>query len=167
MGSVVSGWLGTDGTAQAALQELQSPGSLERLQTLYATHEHEVRLAVLNAELEGIRQTNETYRAEVGSEDEYVRRARPGFVYALKWTWMIQVASTFASAVLAIFADAFGDTVNAGQVISELAKLNADTTLLWAPALAVIGVYNVKRSNDKQVAAGQEPTSILSLLKRG
>lgn len=166
VGQVVAGWLGGEKTPQGLTQALLEPGAQERLATLYATQGHEIEMAILAATRAQAEQVNETIRAEVTSDDPYVRRARPGFVYALKWTWIGQVLSTWFASIFAIFADAFGDSVDSAEVLLQLAKLNADTTLLWGPALAVIGIYNYQRSRDKAVEAGFEPPSILDVLRR-
>jgi hypothetical protein len=36
---------------------------------------------------------------------------------------------------------------------------------LWGVAMSVLGIQSVKRSHDKQVAAGQEPTTFLGSLR--
>lgn len=166
VGGLVAQALKVEASPEAVLVAAQEPGGLIEIAKLALEHEQEIERLVLQAEVEQAKQTNDTYRSELASEDPYVRRARPGFVYALKWTWIAQVCTTFGAAVVAIFADALGDRVDAARVLQALAELNADTTLLWGPALGVIGIYNYARSKDKQVAAGQAPGSILDAFRR-
>lgn len=169
IGGLVSQWLGVENTPEAVDQALQSdPAAIERLRT--KALENEAALNALHFETlqTQIKETGATARAEVESSDPYVRRARPGFIYAMKWAWLVQVGTSMAAALVVILADAFSDKVDAAKVLEALAGLQGDMAVAWGFALSVIGMYNVKRSHDKQVLAGQQPTGLLqSFLNRG
>ncbi len=120
---------------------------------------NEVTAAELAAETERLKQVNETMRAEIQSGDPFVRRARPGFIWAMSASWSIQM--------LAISISIVSEPDKTGQLISAASGL----TGMWAVALAVIGVYVKARSDDKKLAAGESAPSMLesvgALFKRG
>ncbi len=81
---------------------------------------------------------NKSLRAEVASEDKYVRRMRPTFGYLMAFTWGAQM---FGIAYVIIF-----DTDKAGVVMAAMGNLSA----IWAVGLSVLGIYVYKRSEDKR-----------------
>ena len=86
----------------------------------------------------GIEQVNESLRAEVVSNDLYVRRMRPTFGYIIALTWGAQM---FALAYVIIF-----DTKEAGLVIEAMNSLGT----IWTIGLSVLGIYVYKRSEEKR-----------------
>lgn len=84
---------------------------------------------------------NKSLRAEIASEDPYVRRMRPTFGYLMALTWAAQM---FGIAYVIMF-----DTDKAGVVMAAMANLSA----IWAVGLSVLGIYVYKRSDDKQAIA--------------
>ena len=84
-----------------------------------------------------IQEINASLRAEVASEDKYVRRMRPTFGYLMALTWAAQM---FAIAYVIIF-----DTDKAGVVMAAMGSLSA----IWAVGLSVLGIYVYRRSDDK------------------
>ena len=155
VGSLIAGKLGTQNTPTAISAAIADPAMQAKivdLQLEQKTHFEDLYWAALKDQTD---ETNQTMRAEIASEDPYVRRARPGFVYALKWTWIIQVGSTWAAAMIGVFAKVFRPDFPVADLLVSLAKMNSETMLLWGPALAVIGIYNVQRSKDK--ALGVDP----------
>ena len=86
-----------------------------------------------------ITQSNESLRAEVASDDPYVRRMRPTFGYIMAFTWAAQM---FGIAYIMIFR-----TKDAVLIIDAMESLGT----IWAVALSVLGVYVYKRSEDKKV----------------
>jgi hypothetical protein len=82
-------------------------------------------------------QVNASLRAEIRSEDWYVRRWRPTFGYAMAITW----TATMAAIAWAIVAE----PVQAPAIIAAL----VNTSPIWGIALGVLGVAVVKRSQDK------------------
>lgn len=81
---------------------------------------------------------NSSLRAEVASEDVYVRRMRPTFGYLMAVTWAAQM---LAVAYLLVF-----QTNKAALVIESVESLGT----IWAVALSVLGIYVYKRSEDKK-----------------
>ncbi len=82
---------------------------------------------------------NQTIRAEVASQDKYVRRMRPTFGYLMALTWAAQM---FGIAYIIIF-----DTDQAGTIMAAMGSLSA----IWAIGLSVLGIYVYKRSDDKKL----------------
>lgn len=82
---------------------------------------------------------NQTIRAEVASQDKYVRRMRPTFGYLMALTWSAQM---FGIAYIIIF-----DTDRAGIVMAAMGSLSA----IWGIGLSVLGIYVYKRSDDKRL----------------
>ena len=82
---------------------------------------------------------NQTIRAEVASQDKYVRRMRPTFGYLMALTWAAQM---FGIAYIIIF-----DTDRAGAVMAAMGSLSA----IWGIGLSVLGIYVYRRSDDKKL----------------
>ena len=87
---------------------------------------------------------NQSLRAEVASEDSYVRRMRPTFGYLMAGTWAAQM---FGIAYVIIF-----ETDKAGVVMAAMGNLSA----IWAVGLSVLGIYVYKRSDDKKLPSVQD-----------
>jgi hypothetical protein len=125
---------------------------------LREANRHIEQMAVLesNETRAALTQINETFRAEVRSDDPYVRRWRPTFGYAVALTWVLQVGALVYAIVR--------HPEQAGAIIAAMASLS----FIWGIALSVLGVNAVKRSQDKLLAAGQppEPSLIGALVKR-
>lgn len=100
--------------------------------------------AIAEAESEqyqaAIEQVNRSLRAEIASQDKYVRRMRPTFGYLMAVTWAAQM---LAIAYVIVFK-----TAQAGVVMGAMASLSA----IWAVGLSVLGIYVYKRSEDKKSA---------------
>lgn len=90
-------------------------------------------------ETEQLKEINQSLRAEVQSQDPYVRRMRPTFGYLMALTWAAQM---FAVAYIMVF-----ETDKASLVIEAIESLSA----IWAVGLSVLGIYVYKRSEDKQL----------------
>ena len=82
---------------------------------------------------------NQSLRAEILSQDKYVRRMRPTFGYLMALTWAAQM---FGVAYIMIF-----ETDKASTVIEAVESLSA----IWAVGLSVLGIYVYKRSEDKKL----------------
>ncbi len=106
---------------------------------VHEANRHLERLAELDsAETRAvIAQVNTTARAELATEDAYVRRWRPTFGYAVALTW----TATMAALSWAIVTE----PAQAPAIIAAL----VNTAPIWGIALAVLGVSVVKRSQDK------------------
>ncbi len=81
---------------------------------------------------------NTSLRAEILSDDKYVRRMRPTFGYLMALTWAAQM---FGVAYIMVF-----ETDKASVVIEAIESLSA----IWAVGLSVLGIYVYKRSEDKK-----------------
>jgi hypothetical protein len=84
-------------------------------------------------------EVNASLRAEITSNDKFVRRMRPTFGYLMAFTWAAQM---FGIAYIMIFR-----TKDAVLIIDAMESLGT----IWAVALSVLGVYVYKRSEDKKV----------------
>lgn len=124
-----------------------------------------VILAQLDADARQLETVNATLRAEYASQDEYVRRWRPYWGYTTARAWMIQTAVIACAVIGAAVATVKGNAVAVTALLNGAADLIAALTVQWSIALAVLGVSVAKRSQDKQVAAGQVPApGMLSVL---
>jgi len=88
---------------------------------------------------EKLKEVHESLRAEIASQDIYVRRMRPTFGYLMALTWAAQM---FGVAYIMIF-----ETGKASLVIEAIESLSA----IWAVGLSVLGIYVYKRSEDKKL----------------
>jgi len=82
---------------------------------------------------------NKSLRAEIASQDVYVRRMRPTFGYLMAFTWAAQM---FALAYVIVF-----QTNKAHLVLQAMESLGT----IWAVGLSVLGIYVYKRSEDKKL----------------
>ena len=112
------------------------------LEQLSEANRHAEAIAEAEAEqyTAAIKQVNESLRAEIASQDKYVRRMRPTFGYLMAVTWAAQM---LAIAYVIVFK-----TAQAGVVMGAMASLSA----IWAVGLSVLGIYVYKRSEDKKSA---------------
>lgn len=149
--------------AKAASDALTTAGSaMDRREIspdqLREANRHIEEMAILesNETRTAIMQINETFRSEVRSEDAYVRRWRPTFGYAVALTWVMQVGALVYAIVR--------HPEQAGTIIAAMASLS----FIWGIALSILGVSVVRRSRDKQLAAGHppEPSVLGALLSR-
>jgi hypothetical protein len=90
-----------------------------------------------------VTQVNESLRAEIASNDPYVRRMRPTFGYLMAITWAAQM---LALAYVIVF-----ETDKAGFVLQAMTSLSA----IWGFGLSVLGIYVYKRSEEKKARLGE------------
>lgn len=83
-------------------------------------------------------QINESLRAEIASQDKYVRRMRPTFGYIMAFTWAAQM--------LAIAFVILDSPEQAGHVMRAMGDLDT----IWTVGLSVLGIYVYKRSQEKK-----------------
>ncbi len=95
-----------------------------------------------------IAEVNASLRAEIASEDQFVRRMRPTFGYIMAITWAAQMLGI---AYVIIF-----DTSRAGSILNAMSSLSA----IWAVGLSVLGIYVYKRSEDKKLFPPEKETII-------
>jgi hypothetical protein len=87
---------------------------------------------------------NKSLRAEIKSDDKYIRRMRPTFGYLMAFTWAAQM---FGIAYVIVF-----DTGRSGIVLNAMGNLSA----IWAVGLSVLGIYVYKRSEEKRLGPPSE-----------
>ncbi|ANK79405.1 MAG: hypothetical protein TEF_00330 [Rhizobiales bacterium NRL2] len=123
-----------------------------------------IELAEIDSEVDRHRQVNETMRAEIASDDPYVRRWRPTLGYAVAITW----ALTMLGLVFIIGWVAITEPREAPNIFIALGDAIASIAPIWLVALSVLGVSVWKRSEDKKTAAGvnRGPGVIGSILGR-
>lgn len=114
-------------------------------------------IAQLEADARGLEIVNATMRAEFASQDDYVRRWRPYWGYMTARAWMLQIVMLAVVVVGAVVATIKGQATAVNALLDGAAALVGALTVQWGIALAVLGVSVAKRSQDKQVVAGQTP----------
>lgn len=132
-------------SASQALEEVESAlagGLISPDQMAEANRHAEAMAEIKMKEFEAsLSEVNQSLRAEISSQDKYVRRMRPTFGYLMAFTWAAQM---FALAYVIIF-----DTANAAALMHGVAALST----IWAVGLSVLGVYVYKRSEDKKLSS--------------
>lgn len=83
-------------------------------------------------------ETGQSLRAEISSDDKFVRRMRPTFGYFMAVTWAAQM---LAVAYVIVF-----QTEKSAFVLNAMGNLSA----IWAMGLSVLGIYVYKRSEEKK-----------------
>ncbi len=84
-----------------------------------------------------IAQINESLRAEIASEDIYVRRMRPTFGYIIAATWAAQM--------LAVAFVILDHPEKAPVLLNAIGSLDT----IWTVGLSVLGIYVYRRSGEK------------------
>lgn len=150
---MIANALGTDANSDAVVQALGDPTAAIKLQQFENEHEQALTRMVLEAESTRLAEVNQTIRAEAASNDAYVRRWRPTYGYLTAAAWFIQM--TGFTVILGVVA--FRNPEELATVVGALGAVLSALLGLWGIALAVLGINVSKRSQDKQVAAGQAP----------
>jgi len=125
--------------AAAALDDVEAQiaqGAIS-IDEMKEANRHIEELAVQDTQK--LTEINTSLRAEILSEDKYVRRMRPTFGYLMAVTWAAQM---FGVAYIMVF-----ETDKASIVINAIESLSA----IWAVGLSVLGIYVYKRSEDKKL----------------
>lgn len=147
LAGILSGALGkldhpaAKGAAEAldTLDEAFAAGQISPEQMAEANRHAEVMAEMKARTYEvSLSEINKSLRAEVASEDKYVRRMRPTFGYLMAFTWAAQM---FGLAYVIIF-----ETAQASLVIEAMESLGT----IWMVGLSVLGIYVYKRSEDKK-----------------
>jgi hypothetical protein len=129
--------------ARDALEEVEGAlaGGLITPEQMAEANRHAEAMAEINIRQyeTSLSEINQSLRAEIGSNDAYVRRMRPTFGYLMALTWAAQM---FAIAYVVIF-----ETQSAAIVLQGMASLST----IWAVGLSVLGIYVYKRSEDKKI----------------
>lgn len=144
---------GADSGETALAKLSQDPEMVLRLQRELMQVERDE----LAAETERLSRINETMRAEIASDDPYVRRWRPYWGYWTARAWVAQVAATVAAIIASAVLAIIGRASDAAILLKAVAELSEASFAAWAVALSVLGLQVYKRSQDKQVKAGAAP----------
>ncbi len=155
VGHLIAGVLGVECDQAKVKEAMQAdPDAVVKLQRLQQEHERELMTLALEAETNRLAEVNKTMRAEAGAGDAYVRRWRPTFGYMVALSWALQS--------IAIGWTIVATPEQSGVVAQTITAL----TPMWAIALSILGITVHKRSQDKQVAAGQAPSGFIDLIKK-
>lgn len=138
LGEINNPTVKTASKALAKVDEALKSGGISPEQ-LAEANRHTEKMATLEIEQAqaSLSEVNKSLRAEVASEDKYVRRMRPTFGYLMAF---ICAAQMFGIAYVIIF-----DTDKEGVVMAAMGNLSAT----WAVAFGARH-YVYKRSADKQ-----------------
>lgn len=155
IGGFVARQLGVDETPEAVTEAVsRNPGAAQRLQEIEANNRGELQRLELETLQAQIAETNKTARAEIASDDPYVRHTRPKMLRMVTYTLAFQVCASITTGIAAILLR----PDDATAIIAQLATINNSVMIPITTALAACGVYVRSRStHDKPVAAGQEP----------
>lgn len=136
----------TKGAAKALedVDQALKAGQISPAQMTEANRHVERLAEIENEEFKvSLSEINQSLRAEIASQDQYVRRMRPTFGYLMALTWAAQMLGI---AYVIIF-----DTIRAASILESMASLSA----IWAVGLSVLGIYVYKRSEDKKPSPGE------------
>jgi len=126
--------------ALGKVEEALSNGGISAEQVAEANRHGEEMARIRLQEYEiSLSQVNESIRAEIISDDKYVRRMRPTFGYLMAITWGLQMG---ALSYVIVF-----HTEKAASLMHGMSALST----IWAVGLSVLGVYIYKRSEDKKL----------------
>jgi len=145
--------------AQAVTGQPDAPSAIDALKKdpalalQFQQQANQLVIAELDAENKQLESINVTMRTEATSGDKYVARWRPTYGYAVTFTWTLQMIVFSFILVYAVVAV----PANATAIISAVVAMISAFSVMWGVALSVLGVYVSKRSQDKQVSAGQTP----------
>ena len=114
----------------------------------------------LEEETKRLQTVNDTYQKEIESKDPFISHWRPFFGYCVAITWVVLIFGLMVAVIITVW--------NKGSIAETIAALSSFVMALmplYGIALAVLGVSVVKRSDDKQTAAGGKPTGILEMFR--
>ena len=122
--------------AETEAAGIRSPANAE-------ANRHAEKMAELEMEQQKIvlSETGQSLRAEIASDDKFVRRMRPTFGYFMAVTWAAQM---LAIAYVIVF-----QTEKSAFVLNAMGNLSA----IWAMGLSVLGIYVYKRSEEKKTSS--------------
>jgi len=143
---LVAGELGVDPTEDAVSAAIAAdPDALVRIKELELTHKEALQKMAIENDTVRLVETQKTMREEIKSEDPFISRARPSLLWAISSSVVLEIV---LGSVIVLTAPAQMD---------NFVALCAAISIPQSVAAAMCGVYIKERSNDKAVAAGQEP----------
>jgi hypothetical protein len=152
IGDLLARALGVEATPESLKKATENPEAAAKLKAIEHEHQREIMSMTLQAETNRLAEVNATMRTEVKADDAYVRRWRPTFGYLVAVSWALQS--------IAIGWTIVATPEEAGTVAQSITAL----TPMWSVALAILGINVHKRSQDKQVSAGQQPVGFMGAL---
>lgn len=142
-GALVASVLGVSAEPEAVKRAIEAdPEAMVKLRAAEMDHARELRRMVIEAETSRLAEINATYRQELSSQDAYVRRARPTFMYIVAGSVLVE--ALLAGLIILV----------APERLADLAVLYGALATPQSIAAGMCGVYLKKRSDDKAVAAG-------------
>lgn len=151
-GALAASALGVEAEPEEVRRVLEAnPDRVQDLRDLESENQQRLRQLLLEAETQRLFATNAEVRARLASGDRFKGYWRPLFGYIVAFTWgLIMVAV----AVIMVREPAEG----VEKVLNGL----EDLSVMWAVALAILGINVAKRSQDKALAFGKEAEGMLS-----
>lgn len=138
IGALVASVFGVEAEPDKVAAAIKAdPEAAIKLRQIENEHAREMKRMVIEAETARLAQVNESLRAEIASNDKYVRRMRPTYGYMLALTLVAQAG-------IAIYVVGWRP-----EEIGNLATLFNALAIPQTAALAVLGVYVKKRSDEK------------------
>jgi hypothetical protein len=146
---------GTAAKALGSVREALDDGRIAP-DAVAEANRHVERLAELDSaeRRTTLQEVNRSLRAEVASDDAYVRRMRPTFGYVMAASWCAQMG---AIAWLAV-----AEPAQAGPVIEAVSSLGT----IWTVGLSVLGIYVYKRSDEKRASAGPVEVGLMTMIRK-
>lgn len=163
IGTMIASTLGVENTPEAIEMELRNnPDALIKLKQIESSHSLELQRLMLeqsridsNEFIENMKIQSSVQKAEINSDDKFVRRWRPMFGYAFCFTWVMMFLGLFAVTIF--------EPKEAANVVNAYVAM----TPLISVALTVLGINIHKRSRDKEISMGIPPSpGILQKLKK-
>ena len=155
IGAAIASKFGTAANPDAVAAAIKAdPDAAVKLKQIEVEHETDMTRLLLAHEAAQITETQTTMRAEIQSDDSYVRRARPTFLYVAAFSVIVEV---IIALVVVLWRP---------DQLSALQSLFSALATPQSIALAACGIYLKKRSDDKAVATGvpQGPGLLASIL---
>jgi len=144
-GSVIAKVFGSDDNPDEVMKAIKAdPEAAIKLMKIELDNKVELQ----GLELEKLKAVNETMKAEMQSDDPFVRRWRPFYGYCVAISWAIQM---MGFTVMFVYT-AIKNPSQLPTLIQQFALLSGSLVTLWGIALAVLGVSVHKISKDKEVA---------------
>lgn len=123
----------------------------EQSAELSASELHEQYITELRNERTLIEEVNATIRAEVNSEDKFVRRWRPAFGYCTTFCFISELVLIPVIKLILL-----AKNPELSSAFEEALGTPTDRATIWGFALSILGIGTVSRSNDKKTQAGME-----------
>jgi Holin of 3TMs, for gene-transfer release len=157
--------LGGDATPDQVLAAVSAdPNAGDKLAALQESNRHELEKLQLVEDTKRQLAVNETMRIEAQSEDWFVRRARPFFIWSMGVAWNVQIYALMGMILYVVIRR----TNEAATIFTAVSDILAELAGMWFVALSVIGVNVVARSMDKRNGNGKgtgAPSNLLGAIK--